>query len=194
MARYGLRSDRSQQRPPPAEERSALGARFQGMITSRGLLIPLVVATLAVSACLRSEALTDDDVRSVYVQAIERVCTMAGPYGGCAEPVEVSERFDANFDPVEDPDDALMPTVVRETIRAELPHAVFSLVPTGEEGVRLLIGPYEVVRDGIVAVEVGYTCGGTCGEGRVLYFERVDRTWEPTTPDAVGEPDRRWVS
>lgn len=165
------------------------------MISSVKVLIVTCVVAFVVSACgTASEVLSDDDVRSIYAQAIDRVCAEAGPYGGCSEPLEVSERFDAGFDPVEDPAQEPLPNVVRETIEAELPHAEFSSVPTGEEGVRLLIGPYEMVRDGIVAVQVGYTCGGTCGAGRILYFERAEGVWEPTTPDAVGEPDRRWVS
>lgn len=189
------RGGRSQQRPPSAEERGAPVSRSDVMISSRKVLIMLLVAAVAVSACFSaSEVLTEDDLRSIYVQAIDRVCAEAGPYGGCSERVEVSERFDAGFDPVENPAEVPMPRVVRETIEAELPHAVSSSIATGDGGVRLLIGPYEMVRDGIVAVQVGYTCGGTCGAGRILYFERDDGAWEPTTPDAVGEPDRRWVA
>jgi hypothetical protein len=160
------------------------------MTTWSGLAAVLVGVALAATACSSGAELTDADLRSIYAQTIDRVCAEAGPYGGCSGPVEVSDRFEAGFEPAELP----IPGVVRETIEAELPHAEFTAGLMGEETVRLLIGPYEMVRDGVVGVQVGYACGGTCGSGRILYFEWVDDAWQPTSPSAIGEPDRRWVA
>lgn len=133
--------------------------------------------------------LPDDDLRSVYAQTIHRVCAEAEPHGGCSGRVEVSERLDAGFGAALLP----MPQPVRETIEAELPDAVFSDADGTAEGtVRLLIGPYEVVRDGVVRVEAGYTCGGLCGSGRTWYYQLTDGVWQPTSAGAVGEVDSRW--
>jgi len=122
--------------------------------------------------------LPGDDLRSVYARTIEQVCAEAEPYGGCSGRVEVSERFDAGFDTSRLP----MPTVVRQTIETELPGAVFTdAIGTGDGTVRLLIGPYELVRDGVVRVEAGYTCGSLCGSGRAWYFENLTGVWQPTT-------------
>lgn len=133
--------------------------------------------------------LPDDDVRSIYAQTISRVCDAAEPHGGCSDRVEVSERFDAGFGAALLP----MPEPVRETIETELPGAVFTDSDGATEGtVRLLIGPYEIVRDGVVRVEAGYTCGGLCGTGRTWYYQLTDGVWEPTSAGAVGEVDSRW--
>jgi hypothetical protein len=129
--------------------------------------------------------LPDDDLRSIYARTIDQVCAEAEPYGGCSGRVEVSERFDAGFGMSRLP----MPAAVRQSIETELPGAVF----TDADGtVRLLVGPYELIRDDVVRVEAGYTCGGLCGSGRVWYFERVTGVWEPATAGAVGEQDSRW--
>ena len=86
-----------------------------------------------------------------------------------------------------------MPAVVRETIEAELPDAVLTDADEAPEGtMRLLIGPYEIIRDGVVRVEAGYVCGGLCGSGRAWYFQLTDGVWQPVSAGAVGEPDSRW--
>src|SRR5690606_21607681 len=103
----------SEQCPPSAAERAGLLLRSDCMISSVKVLIVTCVVAFVVSACgTASEVLSDDDVRSIYAQAIDRVCAEAGPYGGCSEPLEVSERFDAGFDPVEDPAQEPLPNVV----------------------------------------------------------------------------------
>ena len=133
--------------------------------------------------------LPDAHLRLIYAQTIDQVCAEAEPYGGCSSRVEVSEQFDAGFGTSRLP----MPTVVRQTIETELPGAVFTDADgTGEGTVRLLIGPYELVRDDVVRVEAGYTCGGFCGSGRVWYFEQFTGVWQPTTAGAVGEQDSFW--
>lgn len=133
--------------------------------------------------------LPDDAIRSIYAQTIDQTCAEAEPYGGCSGRVEVSKQFDAGFGTFRLP----MPEVVRETIEAELPDAVFTDADGAPEGtVRLLVGPYEIVRDGVVRVEAGYVCGGLCGSGRVWYYQLTDGVWQPTSAGSVGEPDSMW--
>lgn len=133
--------------------------------------------------------LPDDAIRTIYTLTIDQICAEAEPYGGCTGRIEVSEQWDAGFGTSSLP----MPEVVRETIEAELPDGVFTGADEAPEGtIRLLIGPYETVRDGVVRVEAGYVCGSLCGSGRTWYYQLTDGIWQPVSAGAVGEPDSRW--
>ena len=133
--------------------------------------------------------LPDDALRSIYSHAIAQTCAEAQPHGGCSGRLEVSEQWDAGFGTSRMP----MPAVVRETIESELPNAAFTDADNRPEGtMRLLIGPYEIIRDGVVRVEAGYVCGGLCGSGRAWYFQLTDGVWQPVSAGSVREPDSRW--